>query len=265
MGIMKKTPRFLKKDIYKNKRQRYTILTVIKHCRNLIWKGKEYSMAVGFALVFSGLRHEKNISQRKAAADLKISQALLSHYENGVREPRLDFVVRACEYYGVSADYLLGRTSAKDNPMTVGERKNSEEAPFGQITGNENLHSLVNSIVVAFNLLSNWACPKAVEELADCIGILVYKVLRNFHVTRDEEAKAVFAMPQSKFDALCDAALKKAEAELAGEIFSAERAETGKKIPAGQLKKEFPQIYKSIAELMERMEFKIFDTTAQKG
>jgi len=58
----------------------------------------------------SRLRKGKKISQRQVAADLHISQALLSHYENGIREPGLDFVCRACEYYGVSADYILGRT-----------------------------------------------------------------------------------------------------------------------------------------------------------
>ena len=61
-----------------------------------------------FPETLSVLRHERNISQRTAAAALNISQALLSHYENGAREPGLDFVRRACAYYGVSADYLLG-------------------------------------------------------------------------------------------------------------------------------------------------------------
>ena len=67
-------------------------------------------MTRGFSETMSELRCKKGASQRTAAADLGISQALLSHYENGAREPGLDFVCRACEYYGVSADYLLGRT-----------------------------------------------------------------------------------------------------------------------------------------------------------
>ena len=66
-------------------------------------------MERNFAAVMSELRHARGLSQRKVAADLKISQALLSHYENGIREPGLAFVVRACDYYQVSADYLLGR------------------------------------------------------------------------------------------------------------------------------------------------------------
>ena len=61
-----------------------------------------------FSETMSALRKSRGLSQRSAAADLNISQALLSHYENGAREPGLDFVRRACVYYGVSADYLLG-------------------------------------------------------------------------------------------------------------------------------------------------------------
>ena len=67
-------------------------------------------MERNFSITMSELRKARGLSQRKAAADLKISQALLSHYENGAREPGLSFVCKACRYYGVSADYLLGLT-----------------------------------------------------------------------------------------------------------------------------------------------------------
>ena len=57
-----------------------------------------------FSRSLSLLRQERGLSQRQVAKELGISQALLSHYENGIREPGLPFVVRACDYYGVSAD-----------------------------------------------------------------------------------------------------------------------------------------------------------------
>ena len=69
-----------------------------------------------FPVIFSQLRHAAGKSQRTVAQEMHISQALLSHYEHGVREPRLDFVVRACDYYGFSADYILGRTQEQNNP-----------------------------------------------------------------------------------------------------------------------------------------------------
>ena len=61
-----------------------------------------------FAATLSQLRRERGISQKKAAGDLGISQALLSHYEKGIRECGLDFVVKCADYYGVTTDYLLG-------------------------------------------------------------------------------------------------------------------------------------------------------------
>lgn len=61
-----------------------------------------------FAVILSQLRKERGISQKKAATDLGISQALLSHYEKGIRECGLDFVIRCSAYYGVTTDYLLG-------------------------------------------------------------------------------------------------------------------------------------------------------------
>lgn len=59
------------------------------------------------------LRTEKGISQKAAAVDLGVSQALLSHYEKGIREFNLDFLCRIAEYYNVTTDYILGRTDSR--------------------------------------------------------------------------------------------------------------------------------------------------------
>jgi len=66
-----------------------------------------------FCAVLSSLRKESGLSQRQVASSLGVSQALLSHYENGAREPRLEFVVKACDYYNVTADYILGRSNER--------------------------------------------------------------------------------------------------------------------------------------------------------
>ena len=66
-----------------------------------------------FSEVLSQLRKERGISQKKAATDLGISQALLSHYEKGIRECGLDFVIRCSKYYGVTTDYLLGISESR--------------------------------------------------------------------------------------------------------------------------------------------------------
>ena len=76
-------------------------------------------MTEDFPRILSRLRKERRLNQRTAAAALHISQALLSHYENGLREPGLSFVDAACSYYGVSADYLLGRTASQSRSIGI--------------------------------------------------------------------------------------------------------------------------------------------------
>ena len=71
-----------------------------------------------FAVNLSKLRREKGLSQRQAAAEFGISQALLSHYENDSREPRLEFVVKVCDFYSVTTDYILGRTRERGDVAT---------------------------------------------------------------------------------------------------------------------------------------------------
>jgi transcriptional regulator with XRE-family HTH domain len=78
-------------------------------------------MADTFPSILSRLRREKRVNQRTAAEALNISQALLSHYENGLRGPGFDFIDAACDYYGVSADYLLGRSPVKTPFARAGE------------------------------------------------------------------------------------------------------------------------------------------------
>ena len=80
-----------------------------------------------FALKLSELRRERGISQKKAATDLGISQALLSHYEKGIRECGLDFVIRCSEYYGVTTDYLLGVSDSRNGLDIDALNKQDEE------------------------------------------------------------------------------------------------------------------------------------------
>ena len=57
-----------------------------------------------FPRIITLLRKEKGLSQKQAALELGVSQALLSHYEKGIRECGLDFAVKIADYYNVSCD-----------------------------------------------------------------------------------------------------------------------------------------------------------------
>ena len=87
-------------------------------------------MNADFPRILTLLRKERGISQKQAASELNISQALLSHYEKGIRECGLDFVVRTADFYNVSCDYLLGRS-----PERTGAQLTVEDIPEADAQG----------------------------------------------------------------------------------------------------------------------------------
>ena len=56
------------------------------------------------------LRKKRKISQLKLALDLDMNQNSISRYENLEREADYATLIRFADYFGVSIDYLLGRT-----------------------------------------------------------------------------------------------------------------------------------------------------------
>lgn len=53
-------------------------------------------------------RLEKGLSQKDAAAKLQMSRTGLANYEQGVREPSFDTLIRICKFYDITSDYLIG-------------------------------------------------------------------------------------------------------------------------------------------------------------
>lgn len=123
-----------------------------------------------FPAILCRLRKERRLNQRTAAAALHISQALLSHYENGLREPGLAFVAEACAFYGVSADYLLGRTRIRTSMPDV-EKWEPALLTLGE-TGAGALSRLISALGEKGNKES---CRLAEEWLT--VGL--YALLRN--------------------------------------------------------------------------------------
>ncbi len=130
------------------------------------------------------MRKERGVSQKKVAADLQVSQALLSHYEKGIRECGLDFVVRAADYYGVSCDYLLGRTADKsgaviaveeipDNDPTVRENRMR-----GSVLPVLNKKLVMNSLNIIFDLLQRCNNKMLTGEVSAYLTLSVYTAFR---------------------------------------------------------------------------------------
>lgn len=56
------------------------------------------------------LRTNKNMSQAAVAKELGLGMRTYQYYEHGEREPQLSTLVKIADFYGVTLDYLAGRT-----------------------------------------------------------------------------------------------------------------------------------------------------------
>ena len=188
-----------------------------------------------FSRTLSLLRQERGVSQRTAASDLGISQALLSHYENGIREPGLSFVVKACDYYHVSADFILGRTLSRDGSMLSSEEVLGAAEPGNILQGSvlATLQSklLAGAVGVLFGLLGKLGDKTAINAAAAYLGGAVYQLYR--HLYRAAGAnEAYFALdPAACTMGTADADMKLEEVRYARAL----RAQAAKKA-------EFPDL-----------------------
>ncbi len=179
-------------------------------------------MKTDFPRVLSLLRKEKGISQKEAAKELGVSQALLSHYEKGIRECGLEFLIRAADFYGVSADYLLGRTADPD-----GVTLNVEDIPEPDAAGKENSVSggagilpvmnkklLANSLNVLFDLLAKSGSKELTKQVSAYLMAALYRMFRIIYSFSPKNNMNAFSVPNAGALESADAYMKSCEAKV---------------------------------------------------
>lgn len=215
-------------------------------------------MSSDFSRSLTLLRKEKGISQRSAAKDLGISQALLSHYENGIREPGLAFVIRACNYYNVSADFLLGRTLSRDGTTIVDAESlydysaEKDNVLRGSIMATLSKKLLVNSVGVLFDLLGKLGSKEAIKSASDYLGTAVYKLFRHLYRADGTQNESFFAVPARQFTAgIPDADMVCAEVDYV-DALATQAKEAGPFPPMNHdaLTAAYPGAYQSLLQIV---------------
>lgn len=69
---------------------------------------------VTFGLRLRTVREEKGLCQTTTSKKLGLSRSALSMYERDERQPEFSKLIEIADFYGVSVDYLLGRTEVRE-------------------------------------------------------------------------------------------------------------------------------------------------------
>lgn len=219
-----------------------------------------------FNRIIKLLRKERGITQKQAAEDLGISQALLSHYEKGIRECGLDFVVKCADYYNVSCDYLLGRSAERNGMMLSAEDlpnpdKMKDNVYHGSVLPTMNKKLISNSLNVLYAKVAQCQSKGLTTEVSAYLMMAVAKMFRLLYTADAHNAQGLFSIEQKRWPAYSDAAMRLAEANvetlLAGEDIG---GKDGVKDPAclamttESLTKEYPLYTPSLLNLVKTSE-----------
>lgn len=71
------------------------------------------SIKIVFGERLKALRNEKQKTLRELAENLNIPYSTLANYERGEREPSYENLVTIADFFGVTTDYLIGRSDFK--------------------------------------------------------------------------------------------------------------------------------------------------------
>lgn len=162
-----------------------------------------------FGRIITHLRKKNGLSQKDACAQLGISQALLSHYEKGIRECGLDFLNKTADFYGVSVDYLLGRTTNPNGngyePDAIPDVEDLEDV--NRKKSNTycmlNRKILINSTAVIYSILAEINNKKLNKCVSDYLSVAEYNVFRKIYSLKENNIMDVFTL--SNIEEYCNA------------------------------------------------------------
>lgn len=207
-------------------------------------------MTKEFGRVISNLRKKKGLSQKDAAAELGISQSLLSHYEKGIRECGLEFLVKLAEYYDVSTDYLLGRA-----PVSVEDNIAAEDSADVKIVKSNtfcllNRRVINNSASVTYSILSDINNKKLQKNVSDYLSIAHYNMFRNLYSLKENNPDDIFKLSSQNYETLCDAGMRILETRIKTAAANIE----GPKLSFDILADKYPESISSLNEMIKNAE-----------
>ncbi len=218
-------------------------------------------MAIEFNRVITLLRKERGITQKQVAQDLGISQAQLSHYEKGIRECSLAFVVQVADYYNVSCDYLLGRSAERSGQTITVEELPDDANTAGRYRGSvlPTMYKklISNSLDILYDKLETCRDKRVTTAVSEYLMLAVYRMFRHLYQAAPKNVASLFRVSPSAWENHAAAAQSLTEGDLRAALQGGERGDFD---PAAlgmnteSLSKDYPRHATSLFNLIKNTE-----------
>ena len=125
------------------------------------------------------LRKSFNLSQEKLAEEFEVERATISRWENDKTDPSNEDLLKLAQYFKVSVDYLLGRTTNPTAPDQ--ESQNSEAQEFLhrlKSSSENNILSMFHETISTYGKLSKEEKERMLDGL-ELINQMYKKKIEN--------------------------------------------------------------------------------------
>ncbi len=220
-------------------------------------------MASDFSRMLTHLRKERKLSQKYVASELNISQALLSHYEKGIRECGLDFLKRASIFYGVTTDYLLCLSPDKQGTVLLAEdipTDGNKQSGSGGAVAVLSKKLISNSVSIVIDIAAKTKSTAVVSAITNYLFLSVYHIFRLLYSANSKNSQELFSVDKdtsnlkakaaklmtesSMISALKEVNSKKADPEVANSL----------SLTSKSISDDFPELSPSLFNLIKNAE-----------
>lgn len=95
-----------------------------------------------FTKNFNNLLYEKNLTYTALSKELNIPQTTMSNWLNRGSKPNIEDLIKICDYFNVSLDYIMGRESEDGVIIISNSPKSKIEEMYEQLTRQNQLMAL---------------------------------------------------------------------------------------------------------------------------
>ena len=169
------------------------------------------------------------------------------------------FLVRAADYYGVTVDYILGRSYEKD-----GKKISLDDLPEDiQSKGNSGIHSMLptlnkklvnNSVSIIMDVLSDVNNKKLTTEISNYLDLAVYRIFRILYNSNDKNSQTVFGSDKEMYQLMTSVAMDKCLLEI---FKSLPDNDEKLSLDFTDLKSKYPELSASLFNLLQNSENQI--------
>ena len=137
----------------------------------------------------------------------------------------MDFLIRLCDYYNVSSDYILGRTADRTGTVISvedlpGDNSTKDSKFKGSVLPTMNKRLIFSSLNILYDKLGQSGNKELTTKVSDYLALAIYKMFRTIYSSNKQNSQSLFNVKPNVFEGYSTAS----QIKLASDVYDLVKA-----------------------------------------